>query len=82
MSVIDIKNPLKMGITIFIFVFGFLMLVVPLNDLLPPFFHDLIPPFLQHTSILLYLQLHADLIIKLIALGFIIYVLWRLIKGN
>ncbi|MHA2097613.1 MAG: hypothetical protein ACW99A_02925 [Candidatus Kariarchaeaceae archaeon] len=81
MSVIDIKNPLRMVFVIFLFIFGFLMLVVPLNALLPPVFHDFIPPFLEHTSVLLYLQLHADLIVKLTALAFIIYVLWRLIKG-
>ena len=81
MSVIDIKNPLKMGVTIFLFIVGFLMLVVPLNDILPVGLHDFIPPFLQNTSILLYLQLHFDLLIKLTALGFVLYVIWKLIKG-
>ena len=81
MSVIDIKNPLKMGVVIFLLILGFLSLVLPLDQFLPPALHGFIPPFLENTTLLLYLQLHFDLLIKLAGLGFVIYVLWKIIKG-
>lgn len=82
MSVIDLKNPLKMGVTIFLFVLGFLALVLPLDQILPPALHGFIPPILKDTTILLYLQLHFDLLVKLAGLGFVVYALWRIIKGR
>ncbi len=81
MSVIDLKNPLKMGVIILIGILAFLGLVLPLDQFLPPILHGFIPPFLEGTTLLLYFQLHYDLLMKLLGLAFVVYVLWKIIKG-
>ena len=59
---------------------GLVALVVPLDQVLPPFFVDWVPPFLSNKSILLYLHEHIDfflMIIPAVGLFTIILYLWR-----
>jgi hypothetical protein len=61
-------------------ILGFLMLVVPLNELLPPILQDFIPVYLENKSLLVYLTEHLSFFYKIVPIAFfliIIFVIWR-----